>query len=63
VVLLFGLSEVAVLRVQAIGFDMSSHLLASLPYIVAVGLIAFVHLGTDRHGGMPADLRSIFGTR
>lgn len=63
VVLLFGLSEVAVLRVQAIGFDMSSHLLASLPYIVAVGLIAFVHLGTDRHGGMPAGLRSIFGTR
>ncbi len=63
VVLLFGLSEAAVLRVQAIGIDISSHLLASFPYIVAVGLIAFVHLRADRDSRMPADLRSIFGTR
>lgn len=63
VVLLFGLAEASVLRVQAIGIVMSSHLLSSLPYIVAIGLIIFVHLRADRDGGMPADLRSIFGER
>jgi simple sugar transport system permease protein len=58
--LLFGLSEVAVLRLQAAGVGGSSHLLATIPYVSVLVVIVLSHMAARRSSGMPADLKAIF---
>jgi simple sugar transport system permease protein len=63
VVLLFGLSEAATLRLQATGLTLSPYLIACLPYVVCLVCVIFVSLREGRIGGMPAELVSVFGRR
>lgn len=63
VVLLFGLSEAATLRLQATGLALSPYLISCLPYIVCLLCVIFVSLREGRIGGMPAELASVFGRR
>jgi general nucleoside transport system permease protein len=63
VVLLFGLSEAATLRLQAIGLTISPYLIACLPYIVCLLCVIVVSVREGRIGGMPAQLVSVFGRR
>jgi general nucleoside transport system permease protein len=63
VVLLFGLSEAATLRLQAIGLTISPYLIACLPYIVCLLCVIVVSIREGRIGGMPAQLVSVFGRR
>jgi ABC-type uncharacterized transport system permease subunit len=60
--LLFGISETAVLRLQAGGVAISPSLLATSPYLVAVFVIVLSQARAQRGGGMPADLSAIFKT-
>lgn len=60
VALLFGLSQAAVQRLQAGGISISSHLLACVPYLVAVAVIVLAQLRA-RGSGMPAELKAVFG--
>jgi ABC-type uncharacterized transport system permease subunit len=60
VCLLFGLTEVAVLRLQSTGSDVSSYLLASMPYVVVILVLIATHILARRASTMPADLRSVF---
>ena len=63
VVLLFGLSEAATLRLQATGLTLSPYLIACLPYAVCLSCVVVVSLREGRIGGMPAELASVFGRR
>ncbi|MFO1107806.1 MAG: ABC transporter permease [Bradyrhizobium sp.] len=63
VVLLFGLSEAATLRLQATGLTLSPYLIACLPYVVCLVCVIFVSLREGKIGGMPAELGSVFGRR
>jgi len=63
VVLLFGLSEAATLRLQAVGLTISPYLIGCLPYVVCLMCVVIVSLREDRIGGMPAELASVFGRR
>jgi ABC-type uncharacterized transport system permease subunit len=57
--LLFGASETAVLRLQAVGVAISPSLLAAMPYILALVVIVVAQSQT-RSDTMPADLTAIF---
>jgi simple sugar transport system permease protein len=63
VVLLFGLSEAATLRLQATGLVLSPYLIACLPYLVCLVCVIVVSIREGRGGGMPAELASVFGRR
>ncbi len=63
VVLLFGLSEAATLRLQATGLALSPYLISCLPYVVCLTCVIVVSLREGRVGGMPAELASVFGRR
>jgi simple sugar transport system permease protein len=63
VVLLFGLSEAATLRLQATGLTLSPYLIACLPYAVCLVCVVVVSIREGRIGGMPAELASVFGRR
>jgi len=63
VVLLFGLSEAATLRLQATGLTLSPYLISCLPYVVCLCCVIVVSLREGRIGGMPAELASVFGRR
>jgi general nucleoside transport system permease protein len=63
VVLLFGLSEAATLRLQATGLALSPYLISCLPYIVCLLCVVVVSVREGRIGGMPAELASVFGRR
>ncbi len=63
VVLLFGLSEAATLRLQVTGLSLSPYLIACLPYVVCLGCVILVSIRKGRIGGMPAELISVFGRR
>ena len=63
VVLLFGLSEAATLRLQATGLTLSPYLIACLPYLVCLICVIVVSIREGRIGGMPAELVSVFGRR
>ncbi|SHG25590.1 simple sugar transport system permease protein [Kaistia soli DSM 19436] len=60
VCLMFGLAEVAVLRVQAAGVEASSYLIATAPYAAVLIVLVVGHRSARRSRTMPADLRSIF---
>jgi general nucleoside transport system permease protein len=62
VALLFGGSEALYLRLQAVGVPVSSYLLATLPYIVSLGVLMINYRKTSQSGGMPEGLRSIFSS-
>jgi general nucleoside transport system permease protein len=63
VVLLFGLSEAATLRLQAFGLTLSPYLIACLPYLVCLACVVIVSLRERVLGGMPAELATVFGRR
>jgi simple sugar transport system permease protein len=63
VVLLFGLSEAATLRLQATGLTLSPYLIGCLPYLVCLICVIVVSVREGRIGGMPAELASVFGRR
>jgi general nucleoside transport system permease protein len=63
VVLLFGLSEAATLRLQTTGLTVSPYLIGCLPYTVCLMCVVIVSLREGRIGGMPAELASVFGRR
>lgn len=58
--LLFGLFEAAVLRLQAMGIEVSSYLLACLPYAMCLLILVATQLVTDRATAMPASLKNVF---
>jgi simple sugar transport system permease protein len=58
--LLFGVSETAVLRLQAGGLAISPSLLAAMPYVLALVVIVLAQSQARRAGTMPADLTAIF---
>ena len=58
--LLFGVSETAVLRLQAGGVAISPSLLATMPYLLALMVIVLARSQAWRAGSMPADLTAIF---
>jgi general nucleoside transport system permease protein len=57
---LFGASEVAVLRLQAGGLAVSPSLLATTPYLLALVVIVFAQSQAVRVGTMPAGLAAVF---
>jgi simple sugar transport system permease protein len=63
VVLLFGLSEAATLRLQVSGLSLSPYLIACLPYVVCLACVIVVSVREGRIGGMPAELVSVFGRK
>ncbi len=63
VALLFGLSEAAVLRLQAGGMAISPSLLSAAPYLLALVVIVLARVQARRGGRMPADLTAIFRIR
>ena len=63
VVLMFGLSEAATLRLQAAGLTLSPYLIACLPYLVCLLCVIVASMREGRIGGMPAELASVFGRR
>lgn len=63
VVLLFGLSEAATLRLQATGLTLSPYLISCLPYAVCLACVIAISLREGRIGGMPTELASVFGRR
>jgi general nucleoside transport system permease protein len=63
VVLIFGLSEAATLRMQASGITLSPYIIACLPYVVCLFCVIIASARERQIGGMPAQLASVFGTR
>jgi general nucleoside transport system permease protein len=63
IVLIFGLCEAATLRLQAMGVAVSPYLIACLPYAISLLCVIVVSLRESRIGGMPNELRSVFGRR
>ena len=62
-VLVFGGAEAAVTRLQAGGFALSSHVLASLPYIVALLVVVAAYAWGRRGSDMPEGLKGVFAIR
>lgn len=60
VCLIFGLTEVATLRVQSMGFELSPHLLGTAPYLVVLLVLVAGHIFARRASAMPADLKAVF---
>jgi simple sugar transport system permease protein len=60
VCLIFGLAEVATLRVQSAGYEFSPHLLGTVPYLVVLAVLVASHIFARRASAMPADLRAVF---
>jgi len=60
VCLLFGLAETAALRLPAMGVELSSYLLSSLPYVVVLLALVINHVAFPAKAAMPADLKSVF---
>jgi simple sugar transport system permease protein len=60
VCLIFGLTEVATLRLQSTGFELSPHLLGTAPYLVVLAVLVASHILARRASAMPADLKSVF---
>lgn len=60
VCIVFGLSEVATLRVQSAGLEVSPHLLGATPYAVVLVILIASHLFARRASAMPADLKAVF---
>ena len=60
--LLFGLFEAAVLRLQAMGLQVSSYLLACLPYAMCLAVLVATHWVTGRSSHMPESLKNVFDT-
>ena len=58
--LLFGLFEAAVLRLQAMGLQISSYLLACLPYVMCLAVLVATHWLTSRSTHMPESLKNVF---
>lgn len=58
--LFFGLSEAAVLRLQASGLGISSYLLACLPYAACLGVLVAAHLSARHASYMPEGLKGVF---
>lgn len=63
VVLLFGLSSAATLRLQATGLTLSPYLIGCLPYALCLLCVVIVSIREGRIGGMPAELGSVFSRR
>ena len=55
--LLFGGSEALYLRLQSVGVEVSSYLLATLPYLVSLLVLV---LSSTQRGGMPQGLKGVF---
>lgn len=58
--LLFGLCEAAVLRFQVMGLQISSYLLACLPYAMCLAVLVLTHVATGRSSHMPESLKGVF---
>lgn len=58
--LMFGFFEAAVLRLQAHGIQMSSYLLACLPYAASLLLVIGAQILSRRESGMPNSLKRVF---
>ncbi len=58
--LFFGFFEAAVLRLQAVGLEVSSYLLACLPYAACLAVLIAVHLSARHASYMPEGLRGVF---
>lgn len=58
--LMFGFFEAAVLRLQALGLDISSYLLACLPYAASLLLLVAAHLFARHASYMPESLKRVF---
>ena len=56
----FGLAETAALRLPAMGVELSSYLLSSLPYVVVLLALVINHVAFPAKAAMPADLKSVF---
>jgi ABC-type uncharacterized transport system permease subunit len=61
--LLFGLSEISVLKLQAAGIATSPSLLATIPYVLAIVVVVLAQSQGRRSAAMPADLTAIFRHR
>jgi ABC-type uncharacterized transport system permease subunit len=61
VAVLFGAAEAATLRLQAAAFEISSYLLACLPYLLCLAVLVLTHLSAARDSTMPAGLKAVFG--
>lgn len=60
--LFFGLCEAAVLRLQAMGLEVSSYLLACLPYAMCLLILIITHLAVNKASRMPESLKNVFDT-
>lgn len=60
VCLVFGLTEVATLRLQSAGLELSPHLLGTAPYLVVLAVLVASHVMARRASAMPADLKAVF---
>lgn len=60
VALVFGLSEIAVLQLQAAGVSISSHLLSCLPYVLCFSTLIIAHAVAKVDRSMPASLANVF---
>jgi len=58
--LVFGFFEAAALRLQALGIEVSSYLLACLPYAASLALLVFAHLFARQASYMPESLKRVF---
>lgn len=56
----FGLAEIASVRLPAAGFEMSSYAFLALPYLAVLAVIVLTHALAHVRSAMPADLRAVF---
>ena len=56
----FGLAQVAAVRLPAAGFELSAYVFLALPYIAVLVVIALTHALANVRTAMPADLRAVF---
>lgn len=56
----FGLAQVAAVRLPAAGVEMSSYLFLALPYLAVLVVIVLTHALANVRSAMPADLRAVF---
>lgn len=56
----FGLAQVAAVRLPAAGFAMSPYLFLALPYLAVLIVIVLTHALANVRSAMPADLRAVF---
>lgn len=60
VCLVFGLAQVAAVRLPAAGVELSSFLFLALPYLAVLIVIVLTHALANVRSAMPADLRAVF---